>query len=302
MLARLLPSLAVVLSLRAYQCIAQCSNATTTLRNAADITQLASCKTFTGTIVVATNSAAVIDIPGLETLQGDFIAANNSILTTLSSATFAVITGTVLFQNLPVLTNLTLPNWISSGTLHFDTVPEPTVHDFQQNGQQVNNLIVRNTSFAFLAGLALQGAQMDTLEIVDNPYLQIVDLQMGNISQSGTITGSSADMVLTLPNLTYAYQLIVANGSQIMLPRLQAVNGGLSISSVKSPNISAPALTFVGGDLDISDCGLSELDLNELVNVQGSVNFVNNAQLADLSGLSSLSVVGGLELVGSFSK
>ncbi|KAK1064459.1 cell wall protein Ecm33 [Friedmanniomyces endolithicus] len=241
-----------------------------------------------------------MDIPRLETVQGDFIAANNSLLTTLSSSTFSVITGTVLFQNLPFLTNLTLPNWISSGTLHFDTVPEPTVHDFQQNGQQVNNLIVRNTTFAFLAGLALQGAQMDTLEIVDNPFLQIVNLQMGNISQSVTITGSSADLVVMLPNLTYAYDINISNGSQVILPRLQAVNGGMSISSIKSPNISAPTLTFVGGALNISDCGLSELDMNELVNVQGSLNLVNNAQLTDLSGLSSLSVVGGLDLVGPF--
>ncbi|KAK1814876.1 cell wall protein Ecm33 [Friedmanniomyces endolithicus] len=241
-----------------------------------------------------------MDISGLETVQGDFIAANNSLLTTLSSSTFSVITGTVLFQNLPFLTNLTLPNWISSGTLHFDTVPEPTVHDFQQNGQQVNNLIVRNTTFAFLAGLALQGAQMDTLEIVDNPFLQIVNLQMGNISQSATITGSSADLVVMFPNLTYAYELNILNGSQVVLPRLQAVNGGMSIRSIKSPNVSAPALTFVGGDLDISDCGLSELDMNQLVNVQGSVNLENNAQLADLSGLSTLSVVGGLYLVGPF--
>ncbi|KAK0257501.1 cell wall protein Ecm33 [Friedmanniomyces endolithicus] len=300
MLAQVLVFSAVVLALHSVLCTAQCNNATTTLRDAADITQLASCKTFTGTIVVATDSAAVMDIPGLETVQGDFIAANNSLLTTLSSSTFSVITGTVLFQNLPFLTNLTLPNWISSGTLHFDTVPEPTVHDFQQNGQQVNNLIVRNTTFAFLAGLALQGAQMDTLEIVDNPFLQIVNLQMGNISQSATITGSSADLVVMLPNLTYAYELNILNGSQVVLPRLQAVNGGMSIGSIKSPNVSAPALTFVGGDLDISDCGLSELDMNQLVNVQGSVNLENNAQLADLSGLSTLSVVGGLYLVGPF--
>ncbi|KAK0926985.1 putative ubiquinone biosynthesis monooxygenase [Friedmanniomyces endolithicus] len=300
MLAQVLAFSAVVLALHSVFCTAQCNNATTTLRDAADITQLASCKTFTGTIVVATDSAAVMDIPGLETVQGDFIAANNSLLTTLSSSTFSVITGTVLFQNLPFLTNLTLPNWISSGTLHFDTVPDPTVHDFQQNGQQVNNLIVRNTTFAFLAGLALQGAQMDTLEIVDIPFLQIVNLEMGNMSQSATIAGSSADLVVMLPNLTYAYDISVSNGSQVVLPRLQAVNGGMSIGSIKNPNISAPSLTFVGGDLSISDCGLSELDSNELVNVQGSVNLVNNAQLADLSGLSSLSVVGGLDLVGSF--
>ncbi|KAK0309277.1 cell wall protein Ecm33 [Friedmanniomyces endolithicus] len=301
MLARELVFSAVVLGIQFLLCTAQCNNATTTLRDAADITQLASCKTFTGTIVVATDSAAVMDIPGLETVQGDFIAANNSLLTTLSSSTFSVITGTVLFQNLPFLTNLTLPNWISSGTLHFDTVPEPTVHDFQQNGQQVNNLIVRNTTFAFLAGLALQGAQMDTLKIVDNPFLQIINLQMGNISQSATIKGSSADLVVMLPNLTYAYELNISNGSQVVLPRLQAVNGGMSIGSIKSPNISAPALTFVGGDLNITDSGLSELNMNELVNVQGSMNLVENAQLADLSGLSSLSVVGGLNLVGPFS-
>ena len=75
-----------------------------------------------------------MEILGVQTLLGDFIAANNSGLTTFASDVVNV-SGTVQFSNL------------------------------------ISELYVQNTKIAYFQGLTLQGSQMSVVEITGNPYL-----------------------------------------------------------------------------------------------------------------------------------
>lgn len=111
-----------------------------------------------------------MEIMGTETLLGDFIAANNTGLTTFASDVVDI-SGSVTFSNLPVLTNVTLREWLSTDTLVMERIPNPTVIDLQPDAQQITNMYVRNTSMAYFVGLTLQGSQMSVVEIVGNPYL-----------------------------------------------------------------------------------------------------------------------------------
>jgi len=124
-----------------------------------------------GTIAVATDSEPVIELNGIETIEGDFIAADNPSATTFGSSTLRVATGLVEFSNLGVLANISLPKWESAGKLILDRIPSPTFTDFQQEGQQIDEVYVRNTTFPFFSGLTLVGAQIEVLEIVDNAFL-----------------------------------------------------------------------------------------------------------------------------------
>ncbi|KAK3652463.1 cell wall protein Ecm33 [Elasticomyces elasticus] len=84
---------------------------------------------------------------------------------------------------------------------------------------------------------------------------------------------------------------------------LQSLSRNLEISYSQIQNLSIPDLTYVGGDLSITNnLELTELYLHDLVDIQGTLSVETNPSLSDLSGLSSLSNVGGrLELQGSFS-
>ncbi len=104
-------------------------------------------------------------------MEGDFIAADIPHLTTLASSTLIEATGKVEFNNLPVLSNMSLPVWQPTGIMIMERIPSPTYTDFQQKGLQISEVYVRNTTFAFFSGLTLSGAQINVLEIVDNAYL-----------------------------------------------------------------------------------------------------------------------------------
>lgn len=186
----------------------ECNNATTTISGTADASALVACKTFTGAYSVihttstrlqlhcgrhhvllslqrpianalinagviagATDSDSVIELNGIEKIEGDFVARDNPKATTFGSNTLREATGKVEFSNIAALANISLPKWETAGMLVLDRVPAPTYTDFQQKGQQISEVYVTNTTFPFFSGLTLVGAQIDVLEIVDNAYL-----------------------------------------------------------------------------------------------------------------------------------
>ena len=103
--------------------IESCSNATTILRSPADVEAIATCTTFTGTIVMATDVAPTADLPGVETIVGSIVVANNTGVTTITGDKLATVTDQVVLDSLPLLTNITLPFWSSVGTMILRRIP-----------------------------------------------------------------------------------------------------------------------------------------------------------------------------------
>ncbi|KAK4560727.1 cell wall protein Ecm33 [Recurvomyces mirabilis] len=291
-----------LLTLLRSACSQSCSNATTTLRNPADVAAIATCTTFTGNIVVATDVAPIAEIVGVETVIGSVIVANNSALTTVATDNLQTVTGDVVLDTLPLLSNITLPQWTSVGTIILNKIPAPNVLDVRTRVQKVTNLYITDTTLETLFGVLLQTAQMDTLHITGNKFLQDCWFGVGNITQQATIVNNSGQMSLTLPNLTYAYNMEISNASSISMPMLQSVSANLDVSWNSIRNLSIPELSFVGGELSIvGNSQLDELDMMALVNVQGGMTVRDNAQLEILDGLSTLSYVGGnMMLDGDF--
>ncbi|KAF2767547.1 hypothetical protein EJ03DRAFT_144852 [Teratosphaeria nubilosa] len=280
-----------------------CNNATTTLRGWQDIAALAPCTTFTGSLAVATDfDSPLLEVEGPETILGSVIVANVPNITTIAARNLSTITEDCMLSNLPLLTNLTLPNWSSVSTLKLDRIPTPNTLNLQTTFQQVTNLYVTNTTLEALPALVLPSAQMENLVITGNEFLDTVRFEAGNITQMVTIAGNGGTMELTLPNLTYAYDMEISNATQINMPLLHSVSQNLVIDWNSASNISLDRLSFVGSALSITDNSqLGDIQLNQLVNVQGDLDLTGNPQVEQIDGLPVLSFVGGnLTLEGQF--
>ncbi|KAK3111692.1 cell wall protein Ecm33 [Teratosphaeriaceae sp. CCFEE 6253] len=280
---------------------AECNNVTTTLRNAADIAAIATCATYTGNIVYATDAPAA-ELLGVEQVIGSVIVANNSVMTTVAADKLQSVSNSMVLDTLPLLTNITLPMWSSVNTVILNRIPPPTTLNMQTHVQKVTNLYITDTTLETLFGLLLQTSQMENLQITGNKFLQNCWFGVGNITQQATIVDNSGQMMLTLPNLTYAYNMEITNASSVEMPVLQSVNQHLDVSWNAVQKLSLPELSYVGGDFGVNNNGqLAELDLPMLVNVQGNMDVTGNNQLQELSGLSALAYVGGnLTVEGEF--
>ena len=130
-------------------------------------------------IAVATSSEPIVEINGVERIEGSLEAVGNPELTTIASDSLHTITDAMEISSLPVLTNMTFPQLTRVGKIAFEAIPNPTVVKVGSNSQQVSQLYVRNTSLAYFSNLfTLSGAQIEVLEIVHNPYLvsQLVNI------------------------------------------------------------------------------------------------------------------------------
>lgn len=126
----------------------------------------------------------------------------------------------------------------------------------------------------------------------------------GNITEHAKITGNGGDLTLDLPNLTYAYSLEISNASDIRLPMLSSVSNGLDVNYSEISELSIPELSYVGGDLVLTgNRHLSNLDMPELVNIQGNFEISDSEDMSEIGGLPYLSSIGGdMNLMGGFTR
>ena len=118
------------------------------------------------------------------------------------------------------------------------------------------------------------------------------------------MTGNGGDLTVELPMFKYAYNLKIANATAIKLPALQSSSENLDISYNSTQNLSMLESAFVGGDfMADKNPNLSELYMNDLVSVGGSMDVSNNTQITDLSRMLSLSSIGAaMTLIRSFAR
>ncbi|KAK5712334.1 cell wall protein Ecm33 [Elasticomyces elasticus] len=243
---------------------------------------------------MATDVAPAAELLGVEEVIGSIIVANNSALTTVAANALRSVSNLMVLDNLPLLSNITLPMWSAVNTLILNKIPAPNVLNLQTTVQKVTNLYITDTTLETLFGLLLRTSQMENLVITGNKFLQDCWFGVGNITQQATIVDNSGTMSLTLPNLTYAYNMEITNASAISMPVLQSVNQHLDISWNTIQNLSLPELNYVGGEFSVmNNAQLTEMDIPDLVNVQGDVEISDNHQLKELSGLSKLAYIGG---------
>ncbi|KAK0356242.1 cell wall protein Ecm33 [Friedmanniomyces endolithicus] len=217
---------------------------------------------------MATDVAGISALLGVEEVIGSVIVANNSALTTISSDSLRSVSNDVILDTLPLLANISLPMWSSVNTIVLNKIPAPNVINMQTTVQKVTNLYITDTTLETLFGLLLQTSQMENLIITGNQFLQSCWFGVGNITQQATITNNSAQMTLTLPNLTYAYNMEITNASAIEMPVLQSINQNLDTSYSAVQNLTLPMLSYVGGDLDVKDnAQLVGIEMPDLVNV-----------------------------------
>lgn len=294
-----------ILGSRLTSTLESCNNATTTLSSPADISRLAACKTFTGNIVIATDSASTSwDLTGVETVIGSVIAANNSVLDTFTSASLQTVTSNFILDTLPALTNLSFPQWGSVDTLILNNISTPKVMDLAVTLQQVNNIYLTNSKMESLSEFAITTSQIQNLEITGNFLLQNCSLGVENVTQQMTIVNNSATIDVSLPNLTNACSVSISNATGIGMPLLQTVSQDLNIGWNNIQILSLPKLQDIGGELNIeSNFHMSSLSMAELVDVQGNMTIMYNQNLESLQGFPALSFVGGnMTLEGDYTR
>ncbi|OQN99032.1 hypothetical protein B0A48_14893 [Cryoendolithus antarcticus] len=281
---------------------AQCSaSATQTIQNAGDAAALAGCQTFTGSIALATGTTGVIALNGIQEITGDLVADNVTSVTQLSGDSLTTLGGDFILNGMTVLTTLSFPRLATAKNINWVALPQLQGLSFTTGLQQTQSLLIENTQLGSLSGINLQTAA--SVMISNNPYLQEVNMQLGNISNALAIEANGRNIAVTFPNLEWAFNITLRNVSAISMPSLAAVNGSLGFYSNFFESVNAPNLTTVGQSLSfVSNQKLNNASFPQLTSVGGGLQIANNTNIEKIDGFPKLQTVGGaLDFYGNFS-
>jgi len=299
----LLPAFAV-LSVAAAQS-STCTSSTFTVNTPADATNLATCSTIKGSVLIGPSATDTIDLSGPQQITGDLICANATNLVTLKSSTIGSIGGTFNLNGLTLISTLKMDALTSVGAINWVALPALSQLSFGSTVSQAKSVVISNTFLSTLEGINLD--TVATIQIDNNNRLKTFSTQVANITSNLMIFANGQQLNVSFPNLIWAANMTFRAIEEIHIPSLAVVNGSLGfydsfVSSINAPNLTAVGNTGTGqGSLAFVDnVLLTNITMPLLASVGGADQIANNTLLGGISFAALENVGGAIDFSGNF--
>ncbi|KAJ4317565.1 cell wall protein Ecm33 [Neodidymelliopsis sp. IMI 364377] len=272
---------------------ADCSvSATTTIQNAGDATALASCKTFSGSIAIATGTTDDIALTGVQHLSGNLIATNNTNMKRLSADSLESLDGEMRLDGLTRLYAVDFPKLKTIDSIKWNALPNLQNIGFTSEVTEASKIDIQNTALRSLEGINIE--EVETVFIANNGYINEISMQLGNVSDSLTFADNNEKLAVTLPNLIWATNLTFRFIGSLEMPSLETLNGSLGLYNNGFESFSAPNLTSIGEALAIvANEKLSNITFPLLTKITDNLQIANNTNLSSIDGFPKLTSIGG---------
>ncbi|KAF2497508.1 hypothetical protein BU16DRAFT_316042 [Lophium mytilinum] len=276
-------------------------NGTTTILKQDDATALASCRTFTGDVAIATGVTDQIDFGDLARINGDLNATNVTLITSLGGTSLENIDGKFILNGVQVMTELSFPNLTNVGEIRWNALPNLNQFTFTAGINLVSVVNIQNSELSSLEGLNIKVA--DDVYIASNRHLTDITIPFTNINSSLVIEANGPAVSVSFPSLNWARNITIRNASSIDMPSLNYVDDILGFFGCDIEKIIVNTLSVVKGALFIAgNTHLTDISMPNLLSA-GSLDIRNNTLVESIDGFGQLGkVIGNVELGGNFSK
>lgn len=288
----------------------QCSG-TLTITASADVSALASCTTYSGSVVIPTGLAVPKDENGHQSLEltkvekitGNLSITNIDALTELHMDSIKALGGMEL-TNLTQLITLSIQQLQTVDKLGWSALP--ALQSWGGSGlSEAKSILITNTGLATLDNLVNLGS-VDYFNINNNPALTNISLKVTKIGTSLDIEANddlSSGLSTSFPMLETAQNMTFRNCSEILLPVLKNVTDELGFYGNGFQSFNAPKLSTVGGIVFVDNTDLTNVSLPQLSSINGTCLIANNTQFKSINGFPKLSVItGDVSFSGNFTE
>jgi hypothetical protein len=271
---------------------AACSTtATATIQNQGDATALASCSTFSGSIAVATGTTDDISLDGIKTLKGNLVVKDNSQMKRLSASQLETLDGEMELDGATQLFTVDFPKLKTIDSIKWNALPNLLNLGFTAEVEKADKIDIQNTALRSLKGINIE--QVDKIFIANNGFINEIEMQLGNVSDSLTFADNNEDVKVNLPNLIWATNMTFRFCGSVSMPSLETLNGSLGLYNNGFESFSAPNLTSIGQALAlVANEKLSNLTFPMLQKINGNLQIANNTKLDKVDGFPALERIG----------
>ncbi|KAI9678076.1 MAG: hypothetical protein M1817_006020 [Caeruleum heppii] len=271
------------------------------IQSQGDASALSNCATVEGDVIIDEAVAGTIQLDGVQQIRGSLRCTEAVNLTSIEANSLNSIGSNFALRGLTILSTLNFPELKEVGNIAWEALPALQQLSFTKEVTKAANVLISNTQLNSLDGINLE--QVDTFNINNNAYLSSVDVQLGNITEALIIQANGKKLVASFPNLEWAFNMTFRNCSDVKLPSLASVNGSMGFFDNFFKTFSAPNLTESGGSLVfVSNSDLTNISMPNLETIGGGYQIANNSQLMEIDGFPALTTVAGaIDFSGDFS-
>ena len=228
-------------------------------------------------IKVLNGNLIVNDVPNMKRLSaGNMVELNGELNLNVVERLYAV--------DFPMLKKVKSIKWIA--------LPNLLDIGFDSQVEMAETITVINTALRSLKGINIQMAKK--LEVTNNVFINEIDMQLGNVSDSLTFADNNKQVKVTLPNLLWANNMKFGSCGSVSVPSLSRLNGSLGLYTNGFESFSAPNLTSVGKALAIvGNDQMNNLTFPVLTKISDNLQIANNSDLQMVDGFPMLKSIGG---------
>lgn len=296
-----LPALAVAGSVFADDCS---NKGTSTIKSSGDATGVAGCKTFKGSVAIATDVPELSLDGKLEEIDGDLLIEENDKMVRFSAGNLKTVTGKLSVSGVPELAALTMPALEEVDSLTLLNLANLRELGFTKGISKCDTLRIENTRLSSLNGINLEEAA--DINIANNGEIDNISfMNMTNITSKLTLSYNNAQVNVSFPKLEAANNISMRAIGSLDIPALSEINSGsFGIFESNLTSVSAPNLTKIDGALVVyNNPLLKNVSFDALETVGADLRIANNTKLNEMEGLPKLkNVQGALDISGNFSK
>jgi hypothetical protein len=200
--------------------------------------------------------------------------------------------GSIELDGLTRLYAVDMPKLKTVETIKWNALPNLQTIGFTAEVTKADNVRIENTALRSLKGINIEKA--DTIFVANNGYINEINMQLGNVSDSLTFADNNEKLAVTLPNLIWATNLTFRFIGSLEMPSLETLNGSLGLYNNGFDSFSAPNLTSIGEALAIvANEKVSNISFPMLTKITDNLQIANNTNLTAIDGFPLLESIGG---------
>ncbi|KAI7882825.1 hypothetical protein K492DRAFT_193136 [Lichtheimia hyalospora FSU 10163] len=266
-----------------------------------DLDAIRGCKIYKGTITMEKPPVDQLNLEGVESIQGNLIIRGSDTLTSFRAPQLKSVKGELSISQHTRLERLDLGALTEVQSLTLSVLPVLEKIDFTAGLSQVDDLRIEDTRASNIGGLKLD--RLHSFALTENTLMKKFELSAKEITGKLFVVGNS-EMEFDASQLASVQDATFRNLAKINLSGLSHVQSDISFHQNGFSDLHIDNVEDIGGTLAIANNDhLTETSFKKLSLITGALSIGNNTQLQSISGFPSLSAIHGtVDLAGNFDK
>lgn len=266
----------------------------------AQVQQVAACATAVGDITIKGSDLNQIDLTGVQAIYGSVSINNVPKINQILAPDLQTVSKDFEVVNATVLQTINLAQLSTVGTLSLKALAQLDKLLLTTGLTSAESVVIADTGLSSLEGI--DAYELKNFDVNNNPNIEKIKSDLKKVSGLLSISYNSQDVDVALDQLTSVSDLNLQAIKSFSAKNLTSVNGTLSLIGTSVKDLQLDNVQQIQKSLDITEnSNLEKLNFTKLNQIGGALTIGDNDKLKSFDSFPKLTQVGGsVNLTGAF--